>query len=169
MPILRQFITMKGRVMGSIADRLQSMGVTLPEPPKPVASYVGFVENNGLVFVSGQLPLVAGEVTHTGLLGRDVSVEDAAIAAKTCAINILAQINVACGGDLERIERCVRLGGFVASTPDFTDHPKVINGASDFMGEVLGDKGAHARAAVGVAALPLNVPVEIDAIFAIAR
>ena len=155
--------------MGSIADRLQSMDVKLPEPPKPVASYVGYVEHDGLVFVSGQLPLVDGAVTHTGLLGQDVSIEDAAVAARTCAINILAQINSACGGDLDGIERCIRLGGFVASTPDFTDHPKVINGASDFIGEVLGDKGQHARAAVGVAALPLNVPVEIDAIFAIAR
>ncbi len=155
--------------MGSVVDRLQAMGIELPEPPKPVASYVGFVEHNGMVFVSGQLPLKDGAVTHTGLLGAEVSVEDAAVAAKTCAINILAQINVACGGDLERIQRCVRLGGFVASTPDFTDHPKVINGASDFMGEVLGEKGQHARAAVGVAALPLNVPVEIDAIFAIAQ
>ena len=153
--------------MGSIVDQLAKLGVELPEPPVPVASYVGFVKHNGLVFVSGQLPMVAGSLSHTGLLGADVSVEEGAAAARNCAINILAQIKVACDGDLERIERCVRLGGFVASTPDFTDHPKVINGASDFMGEALGDKGVHARAAVGVSALPLNVPVEIDAIFAI--
>ncbi|MCB1421002.1 MAG: RidA family protein, partial [Nitratireductor sp.] len=101
-------------------------------------------------------------------LGRDVSLEDAAAAARQCAINLLAQMKAACDGDLDRIVRCVRLGGFVASTPDFTDHPKVINGASDFIGEVLGEKGAHARAAVGVAALPLNTCVEVDAIFAIA-
>ncbi len=152
--------------MGSIVDQLTQMGVELPEPPVPVASYVGFVEHNGLVYVSGQLPMVAGALSHTGILGQDVSIEEGAAAARNCAINILAQVNVACGGDLERIQRCVRLGGFVASTPDFTDHPKIINGASDFMGEALGDKGVHARAAVGVAALPLNVPVEIEAIFA---
>ena len=101
------------------------------------------------------------------MLGAGVSVEEAADAARICAINILAQINVACEGDLERIVQCVKLGGFVASTPDFTDHPTVINGASDFMGEALGARGVHARAAVGVAALPLNASVEIEAIFAI--
>ena len=153
---------------GAIEAKLAEMGVELAEPPKPVASYVGFVRQGDLVFVSGQLPFVDGELAATGLLGRDVSVEDAAAAARQCAINLLAQMKAACDGDLDRIVRCVRLGGFVASTPDFTDHPWVINGASDFIGEVLGEKGAHARAAVGVAALPLNTCVEIDAIFAIA-
>lgn len=154
--------------MSSIEQRLSEMGITLPEPPKPVASYVGFVQHGDLVFVSGQLPLAGGELAHKGLLGKDVSIEDAAQQAQVCAVNILAQIKVACGGDLERIVRCIRLGGFVASTPDFTDHPKVVNGASDFMGTVLGDKGEHARAAVGVAALPLNACVEVEATFAIA-
>jgi len=153
---------------GAIEAKLAEMGVELAEPPKPVASYVGFVRQGDLVFVSGQLPFVDGKLAATGLLGRDVSVEDAAAAARQCAINLLAQMKAACDGDLDRIVRCVRLGGFVASTPDFTDHPRVINGASDFIGEVLGEKGAHARAAVGVAALPLNTCVEIDAIFAIA-
>ena len=153
---------------GAIEAKLAEMGVELAEPPKPVASYVGFVRQGDLVFVSGQLPFVDGELAATGLLGRDVSVEDAAAAARQCAINLLAQMKAACDGDLDRIVRCVRLGGFVASTPDFTDHPRVINGASDFIGEVLGEKAAHARAAVGVAALPLNTCVEIDAIFAIA-
>lgn len=152
---------------GQIEKKLAEMGVELSEPPKPLASYVGFVRHGDLVFVSGQLPLKAGQLTHAGLLGRDVSIEDAALAARQCAINILSQVKVACDGDLDRIVRCVRLGGFVASTPDFTDHPKVINGASDFMGEALGDKGAHARAAVGVAALPINACVEIEAVFAI--
>ena len=153
---------------GAIEAKLAEMGVELAEPPKPVASYVGFVRQGHVVWISGQLPFADGKFTATGLRVRDVSLEDAAAAARQCAINLLAQMKAACDGDLDRIVRCVRLGGFVASTPDFTDHPKVINGASDFIGEVLGEKGAHARAAVGVAALPLNTCVEVDAIFAIA-
>lgn len=153
--------------MSTIESRLADMGITIPEPPAPVAAYVGHVVHNGIVTVSGQLPLSGGSLTQTGLLGADVSVEEGAAAAKVCAINILAQMKVACGGDLERIVRCIRLGGFVASTPDFTDHPKVINGASEFMGAALGDKGVHARAAVGVAALPMNASVEVEATFAI--
>ncbi|MGB7336718.1 MAG: RidA family protein [Salaquimonas sp.] len=152
---------------GPIETKLSAMGVELSAPPKPLASYVGFVKQGDLVFVSGQLPLVAGELKYKGLLGRDVSIEDAAAAARLCAINILSQIKIACEGDLERIVQCVRLGGFVASMPDFTDHPKVVNGASDFMGEALGERGVHARAAVGVAALPLNACVEVEAVFAI--
>ncbi len=153
--------------MSTIESRLADMGITIPEPSAPLAAYVGHVVHNGIVTVSGQLPLVGGALSQTGLCGAGVSVEEAAAAAQICAINILAQVKVACGGDLERIERCIRLGGFVASTPDFTDHPKVINGASEFMGAVLGEKGAHARAAVGVAALPLNASVEVEATFAI--
>lgn len=151
----------------AIEARLADMGIVLAEPPKPVASYVGFVRQDNLVFVSGQLPLAGGKLTATGLLGRDVSLENGAAAARQCAINLLAQMKAACEGNLDRITRCVRLGGFVASTPDFTDHPKVINGASDFIGEALGEKGAHARAAVGVAALPLNACVEVEAVFAV--
>lgn len=153
--------------MSTIESRLADMGVTIPEPAVPLASYVGHVVHNGIVTVSGQLPMVDGKLTQLGLLGADVSIEEGTAAARICAINILAQVKIACGGDLERIERCLRLGGFVASTPDFTDHPKVVNGASDFMGEALGDKGVHARAAVGVAALPLNVCVEVEGTFAI--
>lgn len=152
---------------GNIAERLKNLGVELPQPPKPVASYIGFVRHGDLVFVSGQVPLVDGKLACTGIVGRDVTTEAAADAARVCAINILAQMAVACDGDLQRVERCVRLGGFVASAPDYFDHPKVINGASDFIGEVLGEKGAHARAAVGVAALPMNASVEVDGIFAI--
>ncbi len=152
---------------GEIQTRLIEMGVELVDPPKPLASYVGFVRHGDLVFVSGQLPLKAGQLTHTGLLGRDVSTEQAALAARQCAINILSQIKLACEGDLERIVQCIRLGGFVASMPDYTDHPKVVNGASDFIGQALGGRGVHARAAVGVAALPLNACVEIEAVFAV--
>ncbi len=153
--------------MTTIESRLNEMGITIPEPPAPVASYVGHVIHNGMVIVSGQLPMADGALTQTGLLGKDVTTEEGAAAARVCAINILAQVKVACGGDLDRIEQCLRLGGFVASMPDYTDHPKVINGASDFVGEVLGEKGVHARAAVGVAALPLNASVEVEATFAI--
>lgn len=151
----------------TIFDRLTRQGVILPKPAAPLASYVGFVRHGDLVFVSGQLPFEEGVLSATGLLGRDVSIEVAARAARVCAINLLAQVNAACDGDLERIVRCVRLGGFVASMPDFTDQPKVVNGASDFIAEILKDKGAHARAAVGVAALPLNACVEVDGIFAV--
>ena len=151
----------------TIAERLKHMGVELPEPAAPAANYIGFVRQGDLVFVSGQIPLVDGKIAYTGKLGDGVSVEEGMAAARVCAINVLAQVNVACKGDLERIERCVRLGGFVASAPDFTDQPEVINGASDFIGEALGERGAHARAAVGVAVLPRNVSVEVDGIFAI--
>ncbi len=151
----------------TIAQRLADLGVVLPQPPKPVAAYVGFVRHGDLVFVSGQLPFVDGKLSVTGLLGRDVSVETAADQARICAINLLAQVNQACDGDLERLVRCIRLGGFVASTPDFTDQPKVINGASQFLGDALGERGIHARAAVGVASLPMNACVEVEATFAI--
>ena len=153
--------------MATIQSRLDDLGIVLPEPVTPLAAYVGFVRHGDLVFVSGQVPVEGGEPIMTGLLGADVSLEDGQRCARLCMVNILAQIREACEGDLERIERCVRLGGFVAATPDFTQHPQVINGASEFAGEVLGDRGAHARAAVGVASLPRGVPVEIEALFAI--
>ncbi len=153
--------------MSMIAENLSKLGIVLPEPPTPLASYVGFVRHGDLVFVSGQIPMQDGVITQTGLLGAGVTIEEAAAAARICAINILAQVNIACEGDLERIVQCIKLGGFVASTPDFGDHPKVINGASDFMSEALGKRGAHARAAIGVAALPMNVSVEVEAIFAV--
>ena len=117
--------------------------------------------------VSGQLPFVDGKLTKTGILGDTVDVDSGYQAARICAINLLSQVAAACGGDLERVQRCIRLGGFVASTSSFTDHPKVVNGASELMGEILGDKGVHARAAVGVAALPMNACVEVEGMFAI--
>lgn len=151
----------------TIQDILLEEGITLPPAPKPLAAYVGFVRQNNLIFVSGQLPMQNGELQQTGLLGAGVTTEQGAAAAKLCAINILAQVNAACEGDLERIQQCIRLGGFVASTADYYEHPQVINGASEFIARVLGDRGIHARAAVGVAALPLNASVEIEATFAI--
>ena len=152
---------------GQIAERLAKSGVTLPTPPAPVASYVGFTVHGGLVFVSGQLPLVDGKLTSTGLLGAGVDTEEGVAAARVCAINILAQMNIAVDGDLGRIDRCLRLGGFVASATGFFDQPKVVNGASDLIAEILGERGTHARAAVGVAALPLNASVEVEGLFAI--
>ena len=151
--------------MNDIAGRLEALGIELSEPAAPLASYVGFVRTGDLLFVSGQVPVVDGALLMTGRLGEGVGIEEAQRAARQCAINILAQVKVACDGDWSRVVRCVRLSGFVASTPDFADHPAVINGASDLIGEVMGDAGAHARAAVGVAALPRGVPVEVDAIF----
>ena len=153
--------------MGNVAKKLSELGIMLPEAPKPVAAYVGFVRHGDLVFVSGQLPFLDGVLVSTGLLGRDVTTVEAANAARQCAINILAQMHAACESDLDRIVRCVRLGGFVASVPEYTDHPKVVNGASELMAQALGDKGVHARAAVGVACLPLNASVEVEAVFAI--
>jgi enamine deaminase RidA (YjgF/YER057c/UK114 family) len=150
----------------TIEQRLKTLGITLPELSAPVANYVPFTLSGTTLYISGQLPgMGAGMVK--GILGRDLTVEQGREAAKLCAISIIAQVRAALGGNLERVTRCLRLGGFVASTPDFTDHPKVVNGASDLIVEVFGDAGRHARAAVGVAALPLGAAVEVDAIFEI--
>jgi enamine deaminase RidA (YjgF/YER057c/UK114 family) len=154
--------------MSSIAGRLERLGIILPEPPKPVASYVGYVREGNLVFISGQLPFVGGKLGKTGIVGRDVTVAEATAEARVCAINLLAQARAACGGDLERIRRCVRLGAFIACGSDFAEHPKIVNGASDLMFEVLGEAGQHARTSVGVASLPMQACVEVEAIFAVA-
>ena len=151
---------------GKIAEKLKTLGVTLPELAAPVANYVPFTISGNTLYISGQLP-GAGPALVKGTLGKDMTVEQGRDAARLCAISILAQARAALKGDLDRVTRCLRLGGFVASTPDFTDHPKVVNGASDLIVEVLGDAGRHARAAVGVAALPLGAAVEVDAIFEI--
>lgn len=152
---------------GTIEARLKELGVTLPEAPLPAANYIPAVLSGTTLYVSGQLPLEAGVVTLKGTLGAGVTIEDANAAAKLCAINILSQARAVLG-DLDRIVRIVKLTGFVASSADFGDQPKVVNGASDFMVAVLGDKGRHARSAVGVAALPLNAAVEVEAIIEIA-
>jgi enamine deaminase RidA (YjgF/YER057c/UK114 family) len=146
-------------------QRLQDFGIAVPTPAKPVANYVGWVRSGNLVFVAGQLPLRDGALNVKGVLGLDnISVEEAALEARQCALNIIAQVKDACGGNLARVQRVVKLTGMVACTPSFTDHPKVVNGASDFMVQVFGDAGKHARVAVGVASLPLNACVEIDAV-----
>jgi enamine deaminase RidA (YjgF/YER057c/UK114 family) len=148
---------------GSIDSKLKSLGIDLPQAAAPAANYVPWVISGNQVFVSGQLPMEPGKIAVAGRLGDNVSLEDGQRAARLCAINILAQAKAALG-DLDRVTRIVRLGGFVASADRFTDQPKVVNGASDLMVEVFGDAGRHARAAVGVNTLPLGVAVEIDAI-----
>lgn len=150
----------------SIENRLSQLGVTLPDAPAPAANYVPFVQSGDLVFVSGQISNDENGLI-LGKLGATMEVAEGAAAAKRCAINLLAQVKAACGGDLNRLERVVKLTGFVNSTADFTDQPKVINGASDFLVEVLGDAGRHSRSAVSAAALPLGVAVEIEGIFQI--
>lgn len=149
-----------------IETRLAELGVTLPDAPAPAANYVPFVQSGDLVFVSGQISN-GPDGFITGKLGADMDVAAGAAAAKTCAISLLAQLKAACGGDLDRLVRVVKLTGFVNSTADFTDQPKVINGASDFLVEALGDVGRHSRSAVSAASLPLGVAVEIEAIFQI--
>ena len=153
---------------GIINVRLAELGIELPQPPMPVASYVPFVISGNLITVSGQVTFRDGVPQYIGTCGQDISMEDAVSAARLCGINLLAVARMACDGDLDRITRVVRLGGFVNSAPDFTDQPKVINGASDLMLEVFGDAGKHARAAVGVSSLPLGVSVEIEGTFEIA-
>ncbi|MFV0358427.1 RidA family protein [Tropicimonas sp.] len=151
---------------GKIETRLAELGVTLPDAPAPAANYVPFVRVGDLVFVSGQIP-AGPDGLITGKLGADMDVAGGAAAARACCIALLAQLKAACG-DLDRLVRVVKLTGFVNSTPDFTEQPKVINGASDFLVEALGDAGRHSRSAVSAAALPLGVAVEIEAIFQVA-
>jgi enamine deaminase RidA (YjgF/YER057c/UK114 family) len=145
--------------------RLAELGITLPQAVAPAANYVPARRSGTLVYIAGQVPTADGRDQFVGKLGQDVSIEDGQKAARLCAINILAQLRSALGGSLDGVAGCVRLGGFVNATPDFGDHPKVINGASDLMVAVFGDAGRHARAAVGCVSLPRNVAVEVDAIF----
>jgi len=147
----------------AIDKRLLELGVELPTPAAPAANYVPFVQTGNLLFISGQLPIKDGKLMAMGLLGRELGTEAGKLAAKWCAVNVLAQVRAALG-DLDRIKRIVKLTVFVASTPDFVEHHVVANGASDFLAAALGDGGCHARAAVGMACLPLNAPVEIDAV-----
>ena len=153
--------------MSNYESKITSLGITLPTPAAPVANYVGFVKSGNVVFVSGQLPLEAGKLQFVGKVGSEISIDDAKKAARLCAINILAQLKVACEGNLDRVVRCVKLGIFVNGDANFKDHPAVANGASDLMVEALADKGKHARAAVGSGSLPFGVAVEVDAIFEI--
>lgn len=150
---------------GRIDERLARLGITLPELPPAVGAYVPYRIVGDLVFVSGQLPWVDGRIAHPGRVGVETGLEDAAAAARLCALALVAQVREACAGDLDRVAAVVRLGGFVASAPDFLDHARVINGASELMVEIFGETGRHARAAIGCASLPLNAPVEIEGLF----
>lgn len=149
---------------GNFETRLAEMGITLPEATAPLANYVPFVQTGNMLYVSGQVSATPDGMI-TGKLGADMSVEDGAAAARVCGINLLTQVKAACLGDLDQLVRVVKLVGFVNSTLEFTDQPKVINGCSDFMVEALGDAGKHARSAVSAASLPFGVAVEIEGIF----
>jgi len=150
----------------SIASRLAELGVTLPDAPAPAANYVPFVRVGDIVYVSGQISN-GPDGLITGKLGAEMDVAAGAAAARICAISLLAQVRAACGGDIDKMVRVIKLTGFVNSTVDFTDQPKVINGASDFLVEALGDAGRHSRSAVSAASLPFGVAVEIEGIFEI--
>ena len=153
---------------GMIDKRLAELGIVLPTPPAPVASYVPYVVSGNLVTISGQVTLADGQLKYVGVVGRDLSLEDGKAAARLCAINVLAQLKAAVDGNLDRVRQCVKLGVFVNAVPEYTQHPEVANGASDFIQEVFGEAGRHARAAVGAGSLPRNVAVEVEAMFEIA-
>ncbi|MDA9649579.1 RidA family protein [Alphaproteobacteria bacterium] len=154
--------------MANIIDqRLKELNIELDDASVPAGSYVPYVITNNLVFISGQLPFIDGKLTIKGKVGDNVSLDDAIKMSEACAKALLSQLKAACNGNLDKVNKVVKLGGFVASAPNFTDQPKVINGASDLIVNIFGEKGKHSRFAVGVAALPLNVPVEIDGIFEI--
>ncbi len=153
---------------GTVEKKLDALDITLPTPASPIANYVAFVRSGNMVFVSGQLCFgTDGKLAAKGQLGGGVSIEDGQKAARACAINLLAQLKTAVG-DLDKVTRVVRLGGFINSAPGFADGPKVMNGASDLMVEVFGDKGRHARSTVGVSALPLEAAVEVEGMFEVA-
>lgn len=152
---------------GTIEQRLIDHDIELPEAAAPAANYVPAVRSGAMLYISGQVPVWNGSFRHVGKLGANISVEEGQTAARLCALNIVAQAKAALG-DLDRVARVVKLVGFVNSTPEFGDQPKVVNGASDLMAEVFGDKGKHARSAVGVAALPFGVAVEVEAILEVA-
>lgn len=153
---------------GTVEARLKAKGIDLPAAPSPAANYVPFVRSGALLFISGQVPVEDGRLPYVGVVGKDISLEQGQAAARLCAINILAQAKAALDGDLDRVKRCVRLGGFVRSSADFTEQPEVVNGASHLMVEAFGEAGKHARAAVGTNALPRGVAVEVEAVFEVA-
>jgi enamine deaminase RidA (YjgF/YER057c/UK114 family) len=153
---------------GRIDARLKELGITLPTPPAPVASYVPTVQSGNLVFTSGQVTVAADGLKYVGTVGKELTLEDGKAAARLCAINVIAQVKAACGGDLDRVKRVVKLVVFVNAVPGFAQQPEVANGASDLLVEVFGDAGKHARSAVGAGSLPRNVATEVEAIVEIA-
>ncbi|MEQ9640817.1 MAG: RidA family protein [Alphaproteobacteria bacterium] len=152
---------------GRIDARLSEIGLTIPDAPSPAANYVPYVIVGNMVYVAGQVPFVDGKIAKTGKVGQDLDTAEAKTIARICAVNIVAQVKAACGGDLDKVKRCVEVGGFVNCVDGYGEQPEVINGASDLMVEVFGDAGRHARFAVGTNALPRNVPVEVKAVFEI--
>jgi len=150
---------------GKIDARLKELGIVLPTPPAPVASYVPFVVSGRQVFISGQVTMGPNGLEYVGTVGKEISLDDGKAAARLCAINLLAQLKAAAGGDLDAVKRCVKLGVFVNAVPGYDKHPEVANGASDLMLAVFGEAGKHARAAVGAGSLPRNVAVEVEAVF----
>jgi enamine deaminase RidA (YjgF/YER057c/UK114 family) len=152
---------------GKIESRLKDLGIALPTPPAPVASYVPYVVSGNLVFISGQVTIAPDGLKYVGTIGKELSLEDGKAAARLCAVNVLAQVKAA-AGDLDRVKRCVKVTAFVNAVPGFAQHPEVANGASDLFVEVFGDAGRHARAAVGAGSLPRNVAVEVEAVFELA-
>lgn len=153
--------------MTNVEQHLREMGVVLPEPVAPVANYSPYIQSGSLIFISGQVS-IGPDGLITGKLGAELSVDDGVQAAHACGVNLLSQLKRACDGNLDRVTRVVKLGGFVNCTPDFVEQPQVINGTSDLMVAAFGDKGRHARAAVGAPSLPMNAAVEVDGIFEIA-
>lgn len=158
---------MKDMKMSEIQTRLQQLDLKLPDAAPPAANYVPYVLSGNTLYIAGQIPFLNGERAHVGRLGENMGIEAGQMAARACALNILAQLLAAVSGDESKILRCIKLGGFVNCTPDFDQMPAVINGASDLMAHVLGERGKHARVAVGAPSLPFGVAVEIDAIFEI--
>ena len=154
-------------MIDDINKKLVALNIKLDEASIPAGSYVPYVITGNLIFISGQLPFINGQLTTKGKVGDNVSIDEAIKMAEACAKAILSQLKAACNGDLNKVKRVVKLGGFVASAPEFTDHPTVINGASDLFVKIFGEKGKHARFAIGAAALPRDVPVEIEGIFEI--
>lgn len=152
----------------TVEKRLEELGLKLPAPATAVANYLPFTSHGQIIIISGQLPTQGGQVHYKGKVGSDLSLAEGQDAARLCGLNILTQLKLACDGDFDRVEKCLRIGGFVNCGPDFTDQPKVINGASDLMVDLFGpDIGRHARAAVGVNSLPLGAAVEVEAMFRI--
>ena len=151
----------------SVNARLEELGIQLPKAASALANYLPFIITGNLVSISGQIPMGPDGIAYQGKIGQDVSFEDGCAAARLCGINIIAQLSAALDGNLDRVNRIVKLGGFVNCVDGYAEQPKIINAASDLMADIFGDKGRHSRSAVGVNALPLNVPVEIDALVAI--
>jgi enamine deaminase RidA (YjgF/YER057c/UK114 family) len=154
--------------MGRIESRLAELGITLPSPTAPVANYAPYVITGDLVVISGQIPVRDGKLAYSGKLGDNVPNDVGVQAAQLCFINLLAQLRAACGGDLDRVQQVVRLGGFIAATAEFVQHASVMNGASDLAVAVFGDAGRHARSTIGVPSLPLDASVEVEGMFRIA-